>query len=389
VGRPTINDVAREAGVSKATVSAALNGKASVSEVTRQKVRETAEKLNYRPQASARHLGSRAEPVLGVIVKEIANPFYSELVTGASELARERGYLLIVGNSGGDLQEEVRLVQAFRRRGINGVIISPSSAEDVDYSHLFELKRDSYPFVLLETIRGIQAALVDIDNMAGAKEAAMHLIQLGHTRICHFGGPAYSTHSLERIEGVRRAFSESRLVFTEEVVIPAGADPEAGYSAAKAYFGPRLEALPREEVLPVGITCFNDLVALGVWAALDELGVGVPHEASIVGYDDIDLIPYLPKRLTSIRSFNVEMGRKAAELLVDQIEAGSASAPRRITLPTELVVRASTAPVEALPVAVAEARAGGPAPPDLTVTFGADGEATSGSDGKSSVEGPA
>lgn len=343
MAKPTISDVAREAGVSKATVSAALNRKGTVGAETQERVEAAAQRLNYRPRAAARRLGHHAEPAIGIIVKDIANPFFAEVIQGAEAAARARGYLLSVCLYGDGLGEELRVTRALQHQGVQGLVISPSAGDSVDYSYLYELKRERYPFVLLEAVRGINASLVEMDNLGGAKAAAAHLIGLGHARIYHFSGPAHSPPSEERLDGVRRAFTESHIAFPEDAVVVAGATLKDGYEAATRFFGRRLEALPREAVFPAGITCFNDLVALGVWAALRELGVAVPEEASIVGYDDVSLLAYLPNALTTVRSPITEMGLRAAELLVEQIEAPETAAPQRVTLRTELVVRASTA----------------------------------------------
>ena len=162
--------------------------------------------------------------------------------------------------------------------------------------------------------------------------------------IVHFAGPDYSKHSGERIEGVRRAFSESHLIFdSNSMIINTGDSIEAGYQTALAYFS------DQGTDHPTGVTCYNDLVALGLMKALRELGLRVPEEVSIIGFDDISLLDYLPVPLTTVHVPIREMGRRAAELLLKQIETQQTAPQEKIYLETELVVRGTTRPVEPMP----------------------------------------
>ncbi len=333
----TITDIAGEAGVSKATVSAVLNQKATVSDDTRSKVEQVMRRMNYRPRSAARHLRTQEAAVIGLIVKEIENPFYAEVAAGAQQKAQELGYVLVVVNSGGDAEEEVRLCDQLRRQGVAGLIISPVLDARSDLGYLYDLKRSQYPFVLLENPGSyhIKANLVDIDNVDASRKAVQHLIESGLTRIVHFSGPAYSAHTQERIAGTVRAFSESHLAFSPACVVPTGAQAEDGYRTALEYFSKPVE-------LPVGIACYNDLVALGVWRALRERGLSVPEEVLLVGYDDLSLLEYFPFGLTTIHAPNREMGAAATEMLLRHVEAEKPLELEHITFKTRLVQRGST-----------------------------------------------
>jgi LacI family transcriptional regulator/LacI family repressor for deo operon, udp, cdd, tsx, nupC, and nupG len=206
-----------------------------------------------------------------------------------------------------------------------------------DLSHFFELKRRNFPFLLLEEIRGVPASLVDVDNLDASRRAVEYLIAQGHTLIVHFAGPGYSSHSQERVDGVRRACSGSRLIFTDDDIVPAGAHLEDGYRAALEFFGARAAG-----TRPTAVTCYNDLVAIGVCRALAELGLRVPEDVSVVGYDDIPLAEYLPVPLTTVRVPKLRMGQLAAEMLIRQIEAKEMLPPQKVYLDAELVVRGST-----------------------------------------------
>ena len=335
--RATINDVAGQAGVSKATVSAVLNDTGSVKGSTRDRVLAVMELLNYRPTQLSGRSGARKVKSLGMLIKESDNPYYAEIVLGARSQATESGYTLLVASSEGEYEAERRAVALLQTKDVDGLIATPVFDQDADLSHFFELKRRNFPFVLLEDVRGVPASLVDVDNAEAARKAVQHLIDNGHRRIAHFAGPTYSLHSQERIDGVRRAYSGSRLSFHEDDIVPAGAHLVDGYRAALQYFRDRD---PSDR--PTGVTCYNDLVAIGVCRALAELGLRVPDDVSVVGYDDIPLTEYLATPLTTMRVPMFRMGEIAAQMLIRHVESKSVVPPQKVYLEAELVVRKST-----------------------------------------------
>lgn len=339
-----MSDVARQAGVSKATVSAVLNGTAAVKEATRDRVLGAIELLNYRAAPTPAPVQARAGRGLGIVVKELDNPYYAEVVAGVRAVADRLGYSLLVASSEGDPEAERRAVELLRARDIDGLIVTPVLHEQADLTHLFELKRRNFPFVLLEEVLGMRASLVDIDNVEASRLAAEHLLALGHTQIVHFAGPAYSMHSRQRADGMRRAASASHLVFGDEHLVSAGAHLADGYRAGLAYFG----ALAAHE-RPTGVTCYNDLVAIGLCRALAELGLRVPDDVAVVGFDDIPLLEFLPIPLTTVRVPKQRMGELAAEMLVRHVESREVVPPQRALLESALVVRASTGAPVALP----------------------------------------
>src|SRR5919112_4229546 len=309
--RPTIDDVARQAGVSKATVSAVLNDTGSVKGTTRDRVLSAIDLLNYRPTTGvAGRAGARRGKSVAMIIKEIDNPYYAEIISGARAQAGESGYTLLVASSEGDFEAERRAVELMQAKDVDGIIATPVMDEHADLSHFFELKRRNFPFVLLEEVRGVPASLIDVDNAEASRRAVEYLIGLGHSRIVHFAGPRYSMHSQERVDGVRRACSASRLRFTDHDVVPAGAHLADGYQAGLAYFRER-PAADR----PTAVTCYNDLVAVGVCRALRELGLGVPEDVSVIGFDDIPLVEYLAVPLTTVRVPKFRMAEIATEML--------------------------------------------------------------------------
>jgi LacI family transcriptional regulator len=337
----TIEDVAEHADVSKSTVSAVINDRDVVKDTTRQCVLNAIDTLDYRPRGSARR-GFQA-PVgqsLGFVIKEIDNPYYSEVQAGIQKVAAEQGYLTFVCSSEGSFEQEEQIVKQFSNKDLDGLIITPILNEETDLSHIFELKRNNVPFVLLEDVRGIQAPLIDVDNVQASRNAVEHLIELGHERIVHFAGPEYSIHNSERIEGVRHAFSRSSLVFSDKNVVRVGDSWREGYESAQAYFS----ETDFSSGAPTAVTCYNDLVALGVLEGLHDMGRDVPEDVSVIGFDNLNLLDYVSTPLTTVHVPKREMGQKAAKLLLRQIQGDGVKLPQRISLDAELMVRSTTGP---------------------------------------------
>jgi LacI family transcriptional regulator len=338
--RATITDVARQAGVSKATVSAVINDSPSVKGSTRDRVLAAIDVLNYRPTQVTRTT-ARKTKCIGLLIKEIDNPYYAEVVLGARAHANQQGYTLLVVSSEGEYDSERRAVELLQAKDVEGLIATPVLDEHADLSHFFELKRRNFPFVLLEEVRGVPASLVDVDNRDASRKAVEYLIRQGHTRIVHFAGPRYSMHSEERLDGVRRACSASHLIFHDDDAIEAGAHLADGYRAALACFRKRTGA-----ARPTAVTCYNDLVAIGVCRAFHELGIRIPDDVSVIGFDDIPLLEYLPVPLTTVRMPKAAMGEVAAQMLIRHIESRTVIPPQKLLLEAELVTRESTRALE-------------------------------------------
>lgn len=338
--RTTIGDVARAAGVSKATVSAVLNDKGTVRDSTHDRVVSVMKELNYRPRSTV-GLPRRGESrSLGLVIKELDNPYYWEIVSGSRAFGRKRGYAVVVLSSEGNPEAEQEATELMRRQGVAGLVVTPVMDTDTDLSHLFELNRRNFPFVLLEQIRGMRASLVDVENVEASQRAVEFLIQEGHERIIHFVGPSYSSHSEERLDGVRRAFSRCSLVFPDEAIVGVGAHLEDGYRVGLEYFRDR-SAADR----PTAVTCYNDLVALGLIRALKQLGLSVPDDVSVIGFDDLAMLPYMEVPLTTVHVPMVRIGERATEMLIRRVEARKALPPERFYFEGKLVVRNSTRPL--------------------------------------------
>jgi len=336
--RITIVDVAKRAGVSKGTVSAVINAKNSVRPATRDYILNIMKELNFRPKGVARNLkNGNVDKTIGVIIKDLNYPFYTSIAYGVKEYANSKGYSVIITSSENDHESEKKFSHLFSTKDIKGTIIAPIVEGTAEIEHLFKLKMINYPFVLLEDVKGIQANVVAIDNIKAIKKAVKYLIDNGHTKIVHFAGPPNSSHTQERIEGFRHAFSERTLVYNKNMIVSIGSNYEESFSNAIKYF----KRIKKNDY-PTAIVCFNDQQALAVMAVLKELKIKVPDDISIIGNDDISYANIYPVPLTTIRAPQHEIGTKAAEILIRNIESAIVLPMEKVILDTEFIIRESS-----------------------------------------------
>lgn len=334
----TIVDVAKKAGVSKGTVSAVINGRNTVKASTRDRILDVMKEMHFRPKGMARNLKvGEQDKSIGIVVKDIQYPFYTRIAAGVKDYANSKGYTVLVTSSQDSHEFEKKITHLFTTKDIKGVIIAPVLEGTSEIEHLFKLKMLNYPFVLLEDVKGIQANMVAVDNLEAIKQAVKYLIDSGHEKIIHFAGPEKSSHTQERIEGFRHAFSESTLVFDPGMIVTIGSHYDECVEKSKEYF----RGLSVDEY-PTAIVCFNDQQALAVMEALSELEIKIPDQISIVGNDDIFYAKNFPVPLTTIKAPQFEIGKKAAEILIKSIETSSQLPVERIIMETELVVRDSS-----------------------------------------------
>lgn len=336
--QPTITDIAEAAGVSTGTVSAVINDKQSVKPETRRRVLSVIKQLNFRPRATARIMKQvDQDKSIALLIKDLNNPFYTSIAMAVKKYANKKGYLLFVSSSENQHYYEERLTYLNSIKGIQGSIIAPVLDSNEEIEHLFQLKRINYPFVLLEDIQGIKANVVSIDNNKAVAKAVNYLIDNGHRRIVHFAGPQNASHALERIRAFRRSFSECHLVFNSDRVALYTAHYDESYDRTIEYFN----SMPREEY-PTAIICFNDQQALGVLAALKDLNIKVPDDISLIGNDDIYFAKLYPIPLTTIQAPMEDLGTKAAEILIRNIESNEILEVEHVIYDAKLVLREST-----------------------------------------------
>jgi len=272
---------------------------------------------------------------IGIIIKDLNNPFYTAIAIGAMTYAKRSGYSLVILTFNGKQEFEEKLL--YPSKAIMGLFISSDLWETSKIEHFCELKLFNYPFVLLENIKGIPANVVTLDNTEAIRVAVKYLMENGHTKIVHFAGPPLSSQTLERIEAFRYAFSESTLVFDEEMIVPIGTNYAENFINTIKYFKKK-----NRRNYPSAILCFNDHQAFAVINALKEMNIEVPRDISIIGNDDIYYAKYFSVPLTTMRAPLNEMGMKAAEILIRNIESPKVLPEERVIFKTEFVIREST-----------------------------------------------
>lgn len=331
----TISDIAKLANVSKSAVSLAINNKPGVSEKTRKKIIDIIEKYNFKPNQLAQSLVANKTNSIGLIITEIDNPFFSKVTKGVYDTCSNLGYTVIIGSSELDPMKEQEIISAFKRKRIDGLIISPLRGQGVDYRYISNLLVDEIPFVMLRNVVNYSINLVDIDNINAAYKAVNYLIKLGHKKIAFFSGPVHSGHNTERLEGYKKALNNNGIVLNKHFIIKAGSYLENGYAAGKELFN------KCSNDLPTAIFCYNDLVAIGLMRYLDENEIKVPEQISIMGFDNIDFSGFIKTPLTTINMPAYNIGQKATELLISKISAPNEKTNIVEFLDAELIERQS------------------------------------------------
>ncbi len=325
----TIDDVAARSGVSTATVSRVLSGSAPARPETRERVLAAARELDYRPSSIARALKRRETRTLGLVVTDITNPFYPQVVRAVEAAAHARGYGIVLANGGDDSARELEHLDLLVERRVDGIVIASSR---MTRRHADRLRAVPVPVVLInDTVAGSGLPAVTTAHRHGARMAGEHLIGLGHRRIGHIGAPAEHPAAGQRRQGLRDALRGAGLP-----------DPLVGIGDGRVTGG----ALAAEALVAAGVTgivAYNDLTAIGALGALRRAGIGVPDDVSVVGFDDIDLAAWTDPPLTTLRQPTDRLGLWAVEHLADLL-AGIGDRPSGpVQLEPVLVVRGSTA----------------------------------------------
>lgn len=333
--RATLADVARRAGVSIATVSYVMNGREGVGAGTRAHVLRIAGEVGFRPNRLASGLRTGQSRVLGLVLADITNPFYPEIAGGVIAAAAEAGYEVFLSHSGVDGQVEGEEVRALCDHQCAALIFT--SLMVTDGPLIADVVPAEVPVV--QTVRrvpGLEADFVGIDDRGGAREAARHLVELGHRDVAMLIGPLGSSASSERAAGFREVLADGGLQPDPDRVVECHLTVDAGYGGAE-----RLLAASSEP--PRAVLCGNDLIALGAIDAFVDHGLAVPDDVSVVGYDDIWFSSSRLVQLTTVRQPRHAIGKAAVALALDRL-AGGGIEPREVILPHEFVLRRTTAP---------------------------------------------
>jgi LacI family transcriptional regulator len=333
----TMRDVARLAGVSVTTVSSVVNGRGGVNPELTRRVEDAIATLDYHPNEVARGLKVNRTFTIGIIVPDVSNLFFNDILRGVETEARRNGYSIILCDSNEDPVQEQELLTVLIRRRVDGILLASTQA------HLMEsrLAMRRPPIVCFDRAPGgFAGPAVVVDNVLASHEATRHLIELGHQRIAIIAGPETTLTGSGRLEGFRKALQEAHLPLREEYIRPGGFSTQGGYRAA-------LEILQLPNP-PTAVLVCNNRMTLGLMRALRDLGLKCPHEISVVGFDDFDWSDLFSPRLTTIVQPSYEMGRRATEMLLQVVQAPAqhldSGERNRLVLKAELRVRESTAP---------------------------------------------
>ncbi len=327
----TARDVARRAGVSTSTVSHVLNGTRGVSRELRERVLAACQELSFEPNVVARSLKTSRSQTIGFVVPDV-NAFFTEILLGAEEVAEERGYSVIFCHSHDDPQEEQSYLRLLRGRRVDGIILAPYGTRHKELDHLVQ---SQFPLVLVDRrIPGYSLDLVSVDNEPAAHAAVRHLIDLGHRRIGMVSGDPRRSSTEPRVRGYLQAHLEAGIPIDPALQVSGSGLTAEGRLAV-------LELLSRP-VPPSALFVANNLMTIGAMMAVQELGLSIPDDLAYVGFDDFDWAGLLRPRLTMIAQPTYEIGRTAAQMVIDRIGEVPSKPARRVALGGTLVVRESS-----------------------------------------------
>lgn len=336
---PTIVEVAKRARVSIATVSNVIRGTKRVTPAVQQRVQNAIKELNYYPNEIARSLKVKQTRMLGMVLPDITNPFFPEIIRGAEDTAFERGYFLVTANTDEQIGRERRIVAALRSYRVDGILLA--SAPGNDTSHIQSMIDSGVSVVCLDRpIFGVKTDAVLLDNVLGGRECVRHLIQVGHRRIAIITGPLQAQNARERLQGYEEAFHEADIKVDRKLILEGDFRSQSGYRLAR-------QLLERGGSATAIFVC-NGVMALGALKAFEELGIECPRDMALATFDDLAVDHSFHPHLTAVVQPSYDMGARAATILMDRIESKLKGEPLAVRIVPTLIVRESTSPQSAI-----------------------------------------
>ncbi len=328
--RPTVKDIARHAGVSRATVSLVLRNSPLVAEATRAGVQSSIDSLGYVYDRAAANLRARLTHTVGLVICEITNPFYAELAAGIDDALDQAGWVAFVANTAESPDRQSRFIARMREHRVDGILLAP--AEGTPPSAIIELRRHRLPVVqILRRVGERNGDYVSADFRLGMTLAVEHLIRLGHRRIAFIGGGRRVTPARDRAEAFREILPRFGLPVGR--IVKCMPTREGGASAIDELFRAKATA-------PTAVLCHNDLCALGAMLGLVDRGLVPGRDVAVIGFDNIPEAAMHRPALTTVAIGAREIGEEAARLLLRRIKSPEAS-PENIILPPTLIIRSS------------------------------------------------
>ncbi len=332
----TIKEIAKRARVSIGTVSNVINGSAAVSLRRRERVLAAIRELDYHPNHVARSLKLKQTRMLGMVISDITNPFFPQLVRGAEDAALKHGYLLITFNTDDKIDREKQVLAVLRARRVDGVllVVAPSSGNE---THIRDAIKAGLPTVCLDRLpTGVNVDSVSVDNAGGTRTCIEHLLNMGHRKVAIITGPSTLQTARARLQGYLEALKKAKISPKVELIREGDFHVESGYNLGR-------ELLASGE-RPTAVFVSNNTMALGVLRAMEDLGLTCPEDVAIAMFDDFPMAETFRPRLTAVAQPAYSIGYRGAELLIQRIEKKrELPKPVKIHLATELRIRESTA----------------------------------------------
>jgi LacI family transcriptional regulator len=329
----TIAEVAKRARASTGTVSNVIRGTARVSPALRARVEAAIRELDFHPNEIARSLKVNQTYMLGLVLPDVTNPFFPQIIRGAEDRALERGFLLVTANTDEQIERERRIVSALRSRRVDGILLAPTRGKDVD--HIRRTIESGIPVVCLDRApAGMKIDAVMLDNVRGAQECVRHLIRTGYRSIAIITGPLELGVARERLRGYEEGLREAGIEVCKNLILEGDFRENSGYRLAKD--------LLLQFARPSAILVSNGVMALGALQAFEELGVRCPEDVALANFDDIAGNSAFHPQLTVVSQPGYEIGSFGATLLMDRIEGKTTKKPSVVRMAPTLIVREST-----------------------------------------------
>jgi len=333
----TIKDIARELDLSYSSVSLALNDDPRIKKQTRERVKLKAKEMDYQRNARARALVMNKSEMIGFILPDIENPFFSSLIRGAEEIAFERGFNLVICNTNWNIELEAKHLNLVIERKIDGILLVSCNEPNPTLEKVLSLK---LPLVFVSSpYPDADANFVGTDSEHGGYLAAKHLLELGHRKFVVIGGRFNSEAIIQRFNGYKRALSEYDIPLEKSDVYLGDFSVDCGYNNIKKILNDRNDF--------TAVLAFDDLLAIGIMNGLKESGLRIPSDISVIGFDNIEAASFKGIDLTTISMDKSRMGKLAVDMLLDDLNCKHESCvKKKIVLEQELIIRKSTAPVK-------------------------------------------
>ena len=329
--RATIEDVAALAGVSRQTVSRAINDKGEISPATKDKVMAAVQQLGYQPNRQAQSMVTQRTQTVGLVIPDISNLFFPEVARGVQDTAQQHGYNVLLCNTDDDPEEEVRVLHSFQAQGVDGIIIMGNVADQT----AMQAFADSYaPIVMVNRFFDHpNVNLIIVDNEHGAFLAVKHLIQKGHCKIGMLANSNFSRSQVRRVRGYEKALTESGIPYDESLIVGASPTLEGGYNTLQQLLGEHPEI--------TAVFTYNDLMGIGAIRAAHDLGKQVPKDLAVVGFDNIGLSSIFIPSLSSVHVDKYEIGQRAMNRILNMLRSPDKTF-ETIQVPVTLVPRESS-----------------------------------------------